>query len=176
VSSVKDMLESKVSGLDIFSQARTKSESLMSAPSDIQENPLDVINRGINDTEEQQLTPEKQNLQQALDTTEVLSEKLVAKPTKKDREKFSASNFSKYLSDNGFPELGKGLSLTSMGRIQLIGRLKDKFGPNFMGNPQAFGLLKNFEKALNKNSEDSRREEKRLFDQATRTAQYLLGE
>lgn len=67
----------------------------------------------------------------------------------------------------------KGLALNDVGRFQLIGRLKQKFGDQFQQNAQALDVLKAFNDQLN--GMDSQQSMTSAVSGADRTLKAILG-
>lgn len=64
-----------------------------------------------------------------------------------DMAKFSSSQIPKALQQLGVND--KGLALTDLGKLQLVGRLKDKFGESYSDSPQVMNILAMFDKTMN---------------------------
>lgn len=66
------------------------------------------------------------------------------------------------------------LAPNDMGRVQLFGRLEQKFGPNYMDNPQAASAVKAFDESL-KSSNGSIKSMNASLSNANRTLGALMG-
>ena len=99
---------------------------------------------------------------------------LLQQPTNEERETFSKSGVPKMFQSAGLGDLTKDLAFNQLGKIQLITRLKDRFGPEFMSHDFAIQALAAFEKELNKNKDEEDKEAVRMNRQGQRTLNALL--
>lgn len=88
---------------------------------------------------------------------------------------FRQSDVAQKFAQEGFGDLARGLSFSSLGRVQLIGRLESRFGESWMNNPQAKKLLDAFESQMKKNETKAANSDERMQAQADRTMRALLG-
>jgi hypothetical protein len=84
---------------------------------------------------------------------------------------YSASGLSDVLRKAGIDD--RGLALNEIGRFQLIGRLKQKFGEQFQQNSQALDVLKAFNDQLNGSEDKSSMTA--AVSGADRTLKAILG-
>lgn len=70
---------------------------------------------------------------------------------------------------------GSSLAMNEMGKIQLIGRLKSKFGENYMSNPEAASAIEEFDKQLGFLGDKSQTSMNQGLANANRTLSALLG-
>lgn len=68
----------------------------------------------------------------------------------------------------------KHLALNDIGRIQLIGRLKQRFGNDYQTNPEALEVLKRFDASTGKFKDETRKSTNALVSQGERTLAALL--
>lgn len=68
-----------------------------------------------------------------------------------------------------------GLMMNDMGRIQLTGRLRQKFGDNFMQNPSAIQALEAFDTHIKQDPMASQQSMNKGLEGANRTLKALLG-
>lgn len=69
----------------------------------------------------------------------------------------------------------KGLAMNEMGRVQLVGRLRDKFGEAFMQNQEALSILEMFDKKINGDGGLKQLSFNNSMSNADRTLQALMG-
>lgn len=82
-------------------------------------------------------------------------------------------DFKSILGKIGIP--GENLMMNDMGRIQLHGRLRQKFGDNFMENPSAMEALQAFDDHVKQNPIDGQKGLNKGMENVNRTLQALLG-
>lgn len=70
---------------------------------------------------------------------------------------------------------GENLMMNDMGRIQLNGRLRQKFGDKFMDNPSAIEALQAFDAHVKQNPMDGQKSLNKGMESTNRTLQALLG-
>lgn len=66
------------------------------------------------------------------------------------------------------------IAINDIGRVQLSGRLREKYGENYINNPEALNALDMFDKNLNYDSEKSRSSMNQSLSNANRTLGALL--
>lgn len=88
-----------------------------------------------------------------------------------DFQDFSSSPFPKQLQKMGIND--KGLALNDVGRLQLIGRLQDKFGASYSDSPEVMKMLQDFEQAMKSNK--AKTTDNTQVSNAQRTLAALLG-
>jgi hypothetical protein len=86
---------------------------------------------------------------------------------------FGKSALPKSLQKMGVDD--KGLALNEMGRIQLIGRLRKKYGDRYNQVPEALDALSMFDKAMSEFPGESRKSMNRTVANGERTLKALLG-
>lgn len=69
----------------------------------------------------------------------------------------------------------EGLAMNDIGRVQLVGRLKEKFGEQFMQNEQVLKILSLFDKKANSDSKVKRMSFNESISNAERTLGALFG-
>lgn len=89
-----------------------------------------------------------------------------------DKSNFDKSGISAMLQKLNIND--KNLALNDIGRVQLVGRLKDKYGANFNQNPEALDVLKKFDAAINKFQDEKQTSTNALIAQGERTLAELL--
>mgnify|MGYP006935474080 CR=1 FL=1 len=86
---------------------------------------------------------------------------------------FSPNSFKQSLMKMGIPETG--ISFNGLGKIQLIGRLKQKFGDQYQSNPDAMEALKAFDANLANNTDEDRKAQNEALANANRTIGAIFG-
>jgi hypothetical protein len=69
----------------------------------------------------------------------------------------------------------KNLAYNDLGRIQLMGRLRNKFGDQFEKNPEALNILSEFDKNISKYQDQRRESLNKTLSTGERTLAALLG-
>lgn len=90
------------------------------------------------------------NQQQAKapDSPQPQAQGVVELPTSDQQASFTNSQLAKMLQQNGIDN--KGLAYNQLGRMQLIGRLRSKYGDQYNQVPQALDILSAFDKEISK--------------------------
>lgn len=160
----EQLVQEAAKNIDPFSQAREKANQpvLETAQEfDPFANPFEIQNVPF---EVQGIDPQK--AQEPVTIERLFSSQPKPKETNLDR-------FSRSLEEAGLAELGLGLPLTTMGKVQFMSRLREKFGNNFLANPQARRALQAFEKEIDKEEDED--QAAKLNRQGQRTISALLG-
>lgn len=90
-----------------------------------------------------------------------------------DNQAFGKSSLPKMLQKIGIDDTG--IALNDLGRMQLIGRLKNKFGENYNQVPDALDVLAHFDKSIDKYPMDSAKKMNQTISSGERTLKALLG-
>lgn len=109
---------------------------------------------------------------QAPEPSQPLS-KLFTPASGQERQQFAKTSLPKALDGLGISN--KNLALNDLGRMQLIGRLKMKFGDNYKDNPQALDVISMFEEQLKKQGPEAQDSLKAAISSGERTLGALLG-
>lgn len=92
-----------------------------------------------------------------------------------ERNDLSDSGLAEIFGKFGLGELAENLALNDYGKLQLLLRLKDKFGESFFENPEARKVLQAFENALEGNKKEAKENYSKMISGANRTLGILLG-
>lgn len=87
-----------------------------------------------------------------------------------EKTDFSQSEMPKMLQKLGVND--KGLALNQLGKLQLITRLKNRFGLNYDKNPDALKILNTFEQSLSQNDPEK---QQAAISSGERTLQAIYG-
>lgn len=90
-----------------------------------------------------------------------------------DNQAFGKSSLPKMLQKMGIDD--KGIALNDLGRMQLIGRLKNKFGDNYNQVPDALDVLSQFDTSVSKYPMDNAKKMNQTVSSGERTLKSLLG-
>lgn len=88
---------------------------------------------------------------------------------------FSSEGLDKVFGKYGLEELAQGLALNEFGQLQLLLRLKDKFGENFFENAEARKVMDAFKLALKNNKDEARESFSKMLASGERTLSVLMG-
>ena len=69
----------------------------------------------------------------------------------------------------------KAIAMNQIGRIQLIGRLREKFGEGYAQNSDALGVLSSFDQQVQESGEDSQKSFNSSMSNSERTLKALFG-
>lgn len=86
---------------------------------------------------------------------------------------FTTSQVPQMLTNLGIDN--SNIALNPLGRMQLMGRLKSKFGGDFMNNPQAKEVLSKFDEYLKNAPNDAARSLSQTLEKGKRTLDALMG-
>jgi len=78
------------------------------------------------------------------------------------------------LQDIGLGELAEGLSFNKMGRLNLMLRLRERFGDDFFQNESARNAIAIFDRALSTDEQEQEEEMQSMFSSADRTLEELF--
>jgi len=106
-------------------------------------------------------------------------ERMMAQPTQTQLQEFGQSKLPESFEKIGIPGLAEGLSFTPLGKLQLITRLKERFGEGFETNPQVQEALTLFEQGITSQSKEDKdtaeQELNGIANAGRRTLSALLG-
>lgn len=91
------------------------------------------------------------------------------------RNELSQSGLKEAFGKYGLGELSDQLALNEYGKLQLLLRLRDKFGEQFMENNEARKVLQAFDLALKDNKKEAKENYSKMLSGANRTLGILLG-
>lgn len=91
------------------------------------------------------------------------------------QEKFDSSSLKGHFGKLGLGELSEGLSFNGFGKLQLMLRLRDKYGDGFFEVPEARSALTAFEQALKQSTDSDKESFNKSMSNADRTLDVLLG-
>lgn len=164
---VEQMLTDQVEQVDPFTKARDLFNSKSSIPVD-----GSLMSGSLFGSTDTSLTPmgpiKNPNTIQSTSSSSTIGT-LNSAP----KSDFEASGLPKFLQKIGVDD--KGLALNELGRFQLIGRLKKKFGPDYEKNPQALDALTSFDKEIGKFPMETQKSLNVLNSGGERTLKALLG-
>lgn len=86
---------------------------------------------------------------------------------------FQSSGIPKMLQKAGIDD--KGISVNPLGRVQLVSRLKNKFGIDYNKNPDAISIMSKFDEVMKKTPMTSAEDLTRMNSSGERTLQAILG-
>lgn len=158
---LETMLQNQQMGLDPFAQARQQQSAKMVGVADQQLISGDAMNP-LAPMPVPQTSPAMPQ-----------AKSLIQAPSGGQMSGFESSGLPKILQKMGVDD--KGLALNDLGRVQLMGRLKSKFGDQFNQNPDALQALSAFDKSISEFSMDNRKKMNQTVATGQRTLKALLG-
>jgi hypothetical protein len=161
---ISQMMDAQLSGQDPFTMAQqmqaernqTKDATLMGGPFD-----SSAMEAFGNQQQVKPVLPEAKNL--------IPNQPASGQQT----SAYQKSNVQTYLSKIGVK--GAGLAFNDLGRVQLIGRLKDKYGDRYNQVPEALDALSMFDKEMSKLPMEGQKKMNATLANGERTLKALLG-
>ncbi len=98
----------------------------------------------------------------------------LAKRDPQEEEQMLQTAVPQQLQGIGLGDLAEGLSFNQMGRLNLMLRLRERFGENFFENESARNAISIFDQALGKDQQDQEEETARMLSGADRTLEELF--
>ena len=139
VPRVSQMLDAQVSGGDPFQQAQQQTPLGASADN--------AEYQGFNQTMAKMFELPGQNPQKPMPQQQSpLAAPLLFQPgNAQEKAQYDQSKLPNFL--NGLGVDSKNLAMNQLGRVQLVGRLKNKYGQDYQNNPDALQALSLFDEA-----------------------------
>lgn len=162
---IAQMIDNQLGGIDPFAQARAMADQ----KSQTQPEQMLMLNSIFN-PEKDQMAQFKAAKPQT--TEQPISASVMGSLNSQPKISFERSDLPKLLQKSGIDD--KGLSLNELGRIQLIGRLKGKFG-DYQRSPEALDILSKFDETINQTPMDNQKSLNRVVSNGDRTLKALLG-
>lgn len=94
--------------------------------------------------------------------------------TEPQRKAFEGSRLPSLLNELGIASAGQGLAFSEIGRFQLMSRLKESLGDQFMQDPRVKQILTEFDRRLRQDPTKQRSDTVKRLSTAQRTLDFLL--
>lgn len=162
VRQLNRLLEGQADGRDPFQDPKMISARQQGRePFDPQADPLRMDEEVISATERQ--NQPQQSLRDFL-----------AKQDPQEELRMMQTKVPQQLRQAGLGELAEGLSFNKFGRLNLMIRLRERFGERFFENESARKAISIFDQALSKDQQDEKEEMNQMLASSERTLEELL--